>query len=118
MKAQASAALAQRHAEAQDLRGKIEADVRQALLDIETTRKQVELARNNEAVARQTLDLTKQRFEAGIIDSVEVVQTQESLAAANFDFITSLFSYNLAKATLARAIGNTEQNLARFVTMP
>ncbi|HEY7212244.1 MAG TPA: TolC family protein [Bryobacteraceae bacterium] len=115
---QADAALAQRRAETQDLRGRIEADVRQALLDIETTRKQINVAGNNQKVARQTLDLTKQRFEAGIVDSVEVVQTQESVAAADFDYITSLFSYNLAKATLARAMGNTEQNLARFVAMP
>jgi outer membrane protein TolC len=115
---QADAALGQRRAELDDTRGRIEADVRQALLDLQTTRKQIDVASNNQKVARQTLDLTKQRLEAGIVGPVEVVQTQESVAAADFDYITSVFSYNLAKATLARAIGNTEQNLKRFLLEP
>jgi outer membrane protein TolC len=114
---QADASLVERRAELDDTRGRIEADVRQALLDLETTHKQIEVADNNRKVARETLDLTRQRFEAGVIDSVEVVQTQESVAAAEFDYISSVFSYNLAKAALARAIGNTEQNLERFLAM-
>ncbi len=115
---QADAALEQRRAEVDDIRGRIEADVRQALLDLETTRKQMDLATNNKRVARETLELTRQRFEAGVADAVEVVQTQESVATADFDYITSVFSYNLAKATLARAIGNTESNLQRFLDIP
>ena len=115
---QAEAALAQRRAELEDTRGRIESDVRQALLDLETTRKQMDLAINNKRVARETLELTRQRFGAGVTDSVEVVQTQESVATADFDYISSVFSYNLAKATLARAIGNTEANLERFLALP
>jgi outer membrane protein TolC len=115
---QADAALAQRRAELDDTRGRIESDVRQALLDLETTRKQMDLAINNKRVASETLQLTRQRFEAGVTDTVEVVQTQESVATADFDYISSVFSYNLAKATLARAIGNTETNLEQFLTVP
>lgn len=115
---QADAALEQRRAELDDTRGRIESDVRQALLDLETTRKQMDLAANNKRVARETLELTRQRFEAGVTDAVEVVQTQESVATADFDYITSVFSYNLAKATLARAIGNTESNLEQFLNIP
>lgn len=115
---QADAALEQRRAELDDTRGRIEADVRQALLDLRTTRKQMDLAANNKRVARETLELTRQRFEAGVTDAVEVVQTQESVATADFDYITSAFSYNLAKATLARAIGDTESNLQRFLDIP
>jgi outer membrane protein TolC len=112
---QADAALAQRRAELEDTRGRIESDVRQALLDLDTTRRQMELATKNQQVARKTLELTKQRFGAGVTDTVEVVQTQESIASADFDYIASAFSYNLAKATLARAIGDTEANLERFL---
>ena len=115
---QADAALEQRRAELDDMRGRIESDVRQALLDLQTTRKQMDLAANNKRVARETLELTRQRFEAGVTDAVEVVQTQESVATADFDYITSVFSDNLAKATLARAIGNTENNLQRFLNIP
>ena len=59
---QADAALEQRRAELDDMRGRIEADVRQALLDLQTTRKQMDLAANNKRVARETLELTRQRF--------------------------------------------------------
>ncbi len=112
---QADAALVEKKAELDDTRGRIEADVREALLDLETTRKQIDVARSNQQVARKTLELTRQRFDAGIIDAVEVVQTQESVAAADFDYVSSVFSYDLAKATLARALGNTEQNLDKFL---
>lgn len=53
----------------------------------------------------QNLDLTRQRFEAGVSDNVEVVQSQAALVTAHFDYINSVFAHNLAKLSLARAIG-------------
>jgi outer membrane protein TolC len=91
--------------------------VRQALLDLETTRKQIDVATNNQEVARQTLELTRQRFDSGIADSVELVQAQESVASSNLDYIDSVFAYNLAKISLARALGNTEQNAMQFLQL-
>ncbi|HYB22017.1 MAG TPA: TolC family protein, partial [Thermodesulfobacteriota bacterium] len=38
------------------------------------------------------MELTRQRFEAGISDNVEVVRAQESLAAAELDYINSVFA--------------------------
>lgn len=114
----ADAALDQRRAELQDLRGKIEADVRNAFLDLETAASQIEVARNNQKVARETLDLTRQRFEAGIADAVEVTQAQESVAAADLDYITTLFAHNLAKVALARALGRADERLGQFLRVP
>jgi len=112
---QAGAALDQRRAELADLRGRIEADVRDALLDLKTAGSQLAVARNNQSVARQTLDLTRQRFEAGITDALEVTQAQESVMSADLDYITSLFAHNLAKTELARAIGGAEERLEQFL---
>jgi len=114
----ADAALDQRRAELQDLRGKVEADVRDAFLDLETATSQIDVARNNQKVARETLELTRQRFEAGIADAVEVTQAQESVVTADLDYITTLFAHNLAKVSLARAMGNAEQHLSQFLRMP
>lgn len=114
--AQAQAALEQRRAELSDLKGRIESDIRTALLDVETAAGQIDVAKNNQEVSRQTLDLTRQRLEAGITDPVEVVQAQESVATADLDYINSLFAHNLAKLTLARAIGHAEENLRQFLT--
>jgi outer membrane protein TolC len=114
---QADAAWQQRKGELEDLRSKVESDVRDAFLDLQAAASQVEVAKNNQKVLRETLDLTRQRYEAGITDSVEVVQSQQSVASADLDFITSLFAHNLAKLSLARAIGQADQNLPQYLTM-
>ena len=114
---QADAALGQRRAELEDTRGRIEADVRSAFLDLETTRSQIEVANNNKNVARETLNLTRQRFEAGIADSVELVQAQEAVVSADLDYVTNVFAHNLAKAALARAVGKAKDDLGQFLSM-
>jgi outer membrane protein TolC len=115
---EADAALGQRRAELEDVRGRIEADVRDAFLDLKTAANQLEVARNNQQVARETLTLTRQRFEAGITDAVEVTQAQESVVSADLDYITSVFAHNLSKVALARAIGRAEERLGQFLKMP
>ncbi len=112
---QADAALAQRQAEAEDLRGQIEADVRKAYLDLEAARSQVEIAQENIQVSNDNLKLTRQRFDAGVADNVEVVQSQESVASAELDYIDSVFGHNLAKLSLARALGRTAEKLSQFL---
>jgi outer membrane protein TolC len=115
---EADAALGQRRAELQDVRGRIEADVRDAFLDLRTAASQLDVSRNNQKVARDTLALTRQRFEAGIADAVEVTQAQESVVSADLDYITSVFAHNLSKVALARAIGKAEERLGQFLQMP
>jgi outer membrane protein TolC len=115
---EADAALGQRRAELDDVRGRIEADVRDAFLDLKTAASQLDVARNNQNVARETLALTRQRFEAGITDAVEVTQAQESVVSADLDYITSVFAHNLSKVALARAIGKAEERLGQFLQMP
>jgi outer membrane protein TolC len=115
---QADAAVRQRRAELDDLSSQIAGDVRKASLDVEATASQVEVALRNQAVAQQTLDLTRQRYEAGISDNVEVVQAQESTAVAALDYINSVFAHNLAKLSLARAVGVAADRLPDFLKLP
>jgi len=115
---EADAALGQRRAELEDVRGRIEADVRDAFLDLKTAANQLDVARNNQRVARETLTLTRQRFEAGIADAVEVTQAQEAVVSADLDYITSVFAHNLSKVALARAIGKADERLGQFLKMP
>ncbi|MGD0775768.1 MAG: TolC family protein [Candidatus Solibacter sp.] len=109
--AQAQAVLAQRQAELDDTRGQVEAEVRQAYLDLEAAAGQVEVARQNLQVARETLDMTRARMEAGVINTVEVVQAQQTVASAQLDMIDSVFAHNLAKLSLARALGQATEQL-------
>jgi hypothetical protein len=45
------------------------------------------------------------------------VQTQDALAAAELDYISSVFAHNIAKLSLARAIGGAAEKLGQFLTL-
>jgi outer membrane protein TolC len=112
---QANAALAQRQSELDDLRGEIEAEIRKSYLDLQAAANQVEVSRQNREVSQQNLALTRQRFEAGVADNLEVVQSQESIANAEMDYINSVFAHNVAKLSLARAEGQAAAKLEQFL---
>ena len=112
---QAKAALKQRQDELADLGGQIDYQVRTAFLDIRTASDQVAVAQSNLDLANQTLDQARDRFSAGVTDNIEVVQAQESVAAANDSLIAALYGHNLAKVALARALGATDREVSRLV---
>jgi outer membrane protein TolC len=112
---QAEATLRQSQQQLESLRGQIDYDVRAALLDLKAAADQVEVARQSLELANQTLDQARDRFTAGVTDNLEVVQAQESVADANENYISSLYSHNLAKISLARAIGNAEQGVKQYL---
>ncbi len=107
----AQATLDERRAELADQQARVEQDVRTALIELETATGQVKLAETNRGYANETLVEARDRFNAGVATTVEVVQAQEQVAGAENDYISSLFSFNLAKLTLARATGEAEKNL-------
>ncbi len=115
---QSVAALRQREAEVSELHGRIVSDVRNAFLDLEAATSQLQVAESNQKVASENLVLTRQRLEAGIAQSVEVTQALETVATSDLDYITSLFAHNLAKLSLARAIGNPEEVLSQYLAVP
>jgi len=65
-------------------------------------------------LADQTLAQSTDRFIAGVTDSVEVVQSQEAVASAHEQYISSLYSYNYAKIFLARSLGLGEEGVKEF----
>jgi outer membrane protein TolC len=111
---QADARLAQSRERLANLRGQIDAEVRTALLNLESSAQQVEVARSNIDLAEATLAQSSDRFRAGVTDTVEVVQSQQAVASAHEQYISSLYSYNYAKITLARALGIAEEGVKQF----
>jgi outer membrane protein TolC len=112
---QADALLQQRKARADDLRGRIEYDVRSAFLDLQTAAQQVSVAQSSVELAGEQLTEARDRFAAGVADTIEVVQAEENLAGANDNFINSVFTHNLAKLSLARAVGIAEKATMQFL---
>jgi outer membrane protein TolC len=108
---QAVATLGQRQAEREDLRAGVEQQVRDALLDVRAAAQQVDVATSTIDYARQALVHAQQRFEVGFASNLEVIQAQEALVAANTEYINALYAHNIAKLTLARAMGSAESDL-------
>jgi outer membrane protein TolC len=112
---QAKAMLKQRQDELADLGGQIDYQVRAAFLDLQSAADQVAVAKSNLELANQTLEQARDRFTAGVTDNIEVVQAQQSVASANDNLIFALYSHNLAKVALARALGAAEQGIQKFM---
>src|SRR5258708_25165838 len=112
---QAESTLRQNRQQLENLRAQIDFDVRTALLDLNAAADQVEVARTSLDLANQTLDQARDRFTAGVADNLEVVQAQEIVASANDDYIASLYDHNVAKLSIARAIGFAEQGVKQYL---
>jgi outer membrane protein TolC len=112
---QAHAALNQRKAELQDLHGSIDHDVRFAFINLSSAADQVTVAESNVSLSHQTLKQSRDRFAAGVADTVEVVQAEQSVAQADADYINAVYEHNLAKVTLSRSMGQADTSLRQFL---
>jgi len=112
---EADAQLKQARSQLGDLRGRIDYEVRTALLDLNAAAEQVEVARSSVDLAEQALAQSQDRFTAGVADNLEVVQAQEAVASAHESYIQSLYAHNLSKVELAHAIGDAEHGVKQYL---
>jgi len=106
---QSDARFGQLQARYDDLKAAVDLDVRQVYVDLQVASEQLKVAQENRHLAAETLTQSVDRFASGVTNSVEVVQSQETVAAAERDYISTLFSLNLARIALAKATGQAEQ---------
>jgi outer membrane protein TolC len=111
---QANARLEKSRERLDNLRAQIDSDVRTALLNLQSSADLVNVALSNIQLSEQTLTQSSDRFTAGVTDTVEVVQAQEAVASAHEQYISSLYNYNYAKISLARALGFAEQSVKEY----
>lgn len=104
---QAEAAFHQRENELADLKGQIDYQLRTALFDLTSIREQVEVAKANVDLANRSLSQSRERFAAGVTNTVEVVQAQQQVAAAEQSLVAAEYSLNVAGSSLKRAIGGS-----------
>jgi len=104
----AQSQLDQQRYQQNDLDAQIEADVRDALLDIISSRQQVEVSHSNVELSAQVLSDAQERYKSGVSDNLAVSDAQQTVAQANSQYINSLYQHNLAKLNLARAMGMAE----------
>jgi outer membrane protein TolC len=112
---QAQSQLDQERAHVSDLQGQIGADVRDSILDIQSAQKQVEVATSNLALSREALSESQQRYKAGVDNNLAVSQALSALAQAANQYVSSIYEHNIAKLSLARALGVAGSNYQMYV---
>jgi len=105
---EAQAQLDTQQAQLSDKNAQVDADVRDALLDIASAQKMVEVARSSVDLATEALSEAQQRYANGVSDNLAVSQAEQSVAQANDQYVASLYRHNVAKLSLARALGAGE----------
>lgn len=88
-----------------DSNAQVDADVRDALLDIASAQKQVEVSHSSVDLANEALSEAQERYKNGVSDNLAVSQAEQSVAQANDQYVASLYRHNIAKLSLARALG-------------
>ena len=111
----AEASLTEERQRLEDLRARIDQEVRDAYLDLEADAQEVSVEKSAVSLANQTLEQSRDRFSSGVTDNIEVVQAQDAVAIATDAYIASVYSYNIAKISLARATGVAESRYAEYL---
>jgi outer membrane protein TolC len=93
----------------------VNADIRDAVLDIQSAAKLVEASKSNLDLANEALSEAQQRFHAGVADNLPVSQAQSQTEQANDQYIGALYQHNAAKLALARALGMAETNYKDYL---
>jgi outer membrane protein TolC len=90
-------------------------DIHDSLLDIQSAAKLVESTHSNVELANEALSEAQQRFHAGVADNLPVSQAQTQTEQANDQYISALYQHNVAKLSLARALGVAQTNYKDYL---
>jgi outer membrane protein TolC len=111
----AEARVQEDRARLEDLRARIYYEVQTAFLDLRSAQDRVQVAQTALGLGREQLRQAQDRFAAGVASNIDVVQAQEALATATENSIASLYAHNVAKVSLARALGGAEASYIQFL---
>jgi outer membrane protein TolC len=99
----------------EDLKQKIDQQLRDSFLDLETATETVRVAKSNVDLATTALSQTQDRFTAGISDNLPVAEAQSTLAQAQSQYVSSVYALNEARLGLARNLGIVDTQYRTFL---
>jgi outer membrane protein len=99
--------------EKQDLRNQIAQQVLTAAAQLDSARNEVEVSNEGVKLATEEVTQSRDRFQAGVANNIEVITAQDELARANDNQINALYRFNQARADLAHATGQIEAIYAK-----
>ncbi len=112
----AEAQLQQIRSRMDDLTVKIDQQLRDSMLDLQTAQDTVKVARSNVQLATTALYQTQQRFTAGVTDNLPVAEAESTLAAAQTQYVDSVYQLNVARLGLARNLGIIDTQYKTFLS--
>jgi len=111
----AQAQVEQLHSQMNDLTTAIDQQLRDALLDIQSSRQLVQVAQSSVSLATTALEQATERFKAGVDTNLPVTQAQSTLAQAQTQYVNSIYGYNQAKLALARNLGLLQSQFQTYL---
>jgi outer membrane protein TolC len=88
-----------------NVRGQIEQQVRDNLIDLQAASATVAVAKSNAELAQIEQEQAFARFRAGVEDNLSTVQAESTLASSQVQLVNAQFQYNQAKLNLAESLG-------------
>ena len=113
--AHAGSELARRQAEYDDLKGRVVYDVHVAWLDLTAASTSLSVAESAKTLADRALKQAQDRYGNGVTNYLEVVQAQEAVAQADENVVANVYAVNLAKLTIARAMGGADVRVKEWM---
>lgn len=111
----ATAQLDELRTQMNDLTSKIDQQLRDSMLDLQSAQQLVAVAGSNVDLATTALDQSTQRFKAGVDNNLPVAQAQSTLAQAQQQYVNSTYQYNQAKLGLARNLGIIDTQYKNYI---
>ena len=99
----------------EDQKRGVEQDIREALLNLKSAEEQVGVAKIGLELAEKELQYASDRFKNGVVNNIEVVNAQDSLARAHDNHLGAMAQHAQAKIALAKALGNTDKTYRIFL---
>jgi len=108
-RAEAASQFRQERVRTNDLHEQIELDIRTAIDSLHSAEEQLKVAEEGLTLADSELTQARRRYAAGFASNLEITDAQTRLERARDNRIDALFSYNLARIDLGRAMGNVRR---------
>lgn len=104
---QAKAELEQQKFDTKNSVNNIYYEIQSAFVRVTDTSQRIVASKLAVQEARESYELSQGRYKAGVCDAIELKEAQISYENAKLAYISNIYEYNSAKATLEKAIGQS-----------
>lgn len=86
----------------------VKLEVKKAYMEVFSAIEKVNAGKETLNTAKRGLEIAEERYKAGLMTNVEVMDAQLAFKSARINYIKALYEYIVAKTSLYRALGLTE----------